>query len=184
MKSTERQLGAGAWEALRRQRERAEGLHVSNELEERIMGEVQSQPLPSKERSRRSLLWHIAASLLVALIGGMAVAAVVMSQWHVAENGTDSDTVAAYPATEESKGTDEGLVAFGGARLDSIMGVIGAYYGRRVYFREERMRGLRLHTKWNRREPLSVVIESMNELDGLRISDERDTLFVWKGGEE
>ncbi|MBQ8969043.1 MAG: DUF4974 domain-containing protein [Bacteroidaceae bacterium] len=85
---------------------------------------------------------------------------------------------------EEARGTDGGIVAFEGARLDSIMGVIGGYYGRSVCFREERMKGLRLHTKWNRREPLAVFVESMNELDGLRISDERDTLFVWKGGEE
>ncbi|MBQ8050296.1 MAG: DUF4974 domain-containing protein [Bacteroidaceae bacterium] len=130
-------------------------------------------------------IWRVAASTgLVALIGGLAVAAVVMSRGLVAERGEGCDTIATFRTMGEARGTDGGVVAFEGARLDSIMGVIGAYYGRRVCFREERMKGLRLHTKWNRREPLTVFIESMNELDGLRISDERDTLFVWKGGEE
>lgn len=187
MKSTEqRRIGAGAWEALRRQRERAEGLPVSEELEERVMGRVaMASQHTEKARRGRARMWRVAAStVLVALMGGLAVAAVVMGQGRAYQRGEGGDTVAAYRTTEEARGTEGTVVAFEVARLDSIMGVIGGYYGRRVCFREERMKDLRLHTKWNRREPLATFIESMNELDGLRISDERDTLFVWKGGEE
>ena len=187
MKSTEqRKIGAGAWVALQRQRKRAERVSVSESLEERVMEKVAkaSQHVQHVQRGA-ARIWRVAASTaLAALIGGLAVAAVVMSRRHVVERGKDCDTVAVCMTTEGAKETDGAGVAFEGARLDSVMGVIGAHYGRCVCFREEKMKGLRLHTRWNRREPLVMFIESLNELDGLRITDERDTLFVWKGGEE
>ncbi|MBQ7571146.1 MAG: DUF4974 domain-containing protein [Bacteroidaceae bacterium] len=198
MKNTERRtIGAGAWEALRRQRERAERLPVSDGLEEKVMGRVatesqhteqteQTEPTRQTEHLQWGWVrvWHVAASVVL-LIGGIAFAAVVMNRSNRAENGAgeNRDSVAAYMTTV-AKGIDGTVVAFEGVRLDSIMLKIGAYYGRRVCFREAKMKSLRIHTKWNRREPLAVFIESMNELDGLRISDERDTLFVMKGGEE
>jgi len=202
MKNTERRtIGAGAWEALWRQRERAERLPVSDGLEEKVMGRVatesqhtekneQTEPTRQAEPTRQTKhgwvrVWHVAASVVL-LIGGIAFAAVVMNRSNRAENGAGEkcDSVAAYTATGDAGEKDGANVAFEGTRLDSIMLKIGAYYGRRVCFREAKMKSLRIHTKWNRREPLDVFIESMNELDGLRISDERDTLFVMKGGEE
>ena len=46
------------------------------------------------------------------------------------------------------------------------------------------MKSLKVHTRWNPGEALAVFVENLNELDVVRITDERDTLFVKKGGKE
>ena len=43
---------------------------------------------------------------------------------------------------------------------------------------------LRIHTKWNPKDSLEAFMESLNELDGLKLTEQRDTIFVQKGGEQ
>ena len=179
MKSTERKTGPGAWEALRQQRERAAGLPVSEGLEERIMETVRSG-------GTAVVLWQrvaaVAAALLV--VGGLSLAAVVIGRSRTADaEGEGRDAIAAY-RTGEAETKEEAVVLFEGARLDSMLTVVAGHYGRRVAFADEAMKSLKVHTRWNPGEALAVFVENLNELDVVRITDERDTLFVKKGGKE
>ena len=179
MKNTERNTGPGAWEALRRQRERAAGLPVSEDLEERIMETVRSG-------GTAVVLWQRVAAVAVALlvVGGLSLATVMIGRSRTADaEGESRDGIAAY--TNNETGTkEEAVVLFEGARLDSMLTVVAGHYGRRVAFADEAMKSLKVHTRWNPGEALAVFVENLNELDVVRITDERDTLFVKKGGKE
>ncbi len=180
MKNAERKIGPGAWEALRRQSERANGLPVSEGLEERIMQEIHS-------KTTIVALWRRVAAVAVTLlvVGGLSLAAVWIGRSRAAEDaeGEVRDNIAAYE--NFGGGTkEEAVVLFEGVRLDSMMNVVARYYGRSVSFADERIKSLKIHTRWNKGETLSVFVENLNELDVVRISDEHDTLFVKKGGKE
>lgn len=88
---------------------------------------------------------------------------------------TTQPTEASTPLSLE-EGTEVRL--FSNARLDSILAVVAAHYGHTVCFRDSGLCAWRLSTSWNREDSLAVFIETLNEFDGLRLSDERDTLFI------
>jgi hypothetical protein len=47
-----------------------------------------------------------------------------------------------------------------------------------VVYRDEQPRSLRISTTWNQSQPLSSFVGLLNELDGLRLTTEGDTIFV------
>jgi hypothetical protein len=71
-----------------------------------------------------------------------------------------------------------GLLSFSNLRLDSILTVVAAHYECEICFRDTTAQALRLSTVWDRDDSLSVFLETLNEFDGLRLTDERDTIFV------
>ncbi|MBQ7494402.1 MAG: DUF4974 domain-containing protein [Bacteroidaceae bacterium] len=73
-------------------------------------------------------------------------------------------------------------ILFADVRLDSMLAIVSQHYGKAVSFGNEQLKGLRIHTKWNQEDSLAVFIESLNELDGLQLTELRDTIFVQKGG--
>ncbi len=75
-----------------------------------------------------------------------------------------------------------GLLLFADVRLDSMLAIVSQHYGIAVFFGEEQLRGLRIHTKWNPEDSLAAFIENLNELDELSLTEQRDTIFVQKGG--
>ena len=75
-----------------------------------------------------------------------------------------------------------GLLSFADIRLDSMLTTVAAHYGKAVFFGNEDLKGLRIHTKWNPKDSLEAFMESLNELDGLKLTEQRDTIFVQKGG--
>ena len=77
-----------------------------------------------------------------------------------------------------------GLLSFSNLSLDSILTVVAAHYDREVWFRDTSAQALRLSTVWDADDSLSAFIAILNEFDGLRLTDERDTLFVESVGEE
>lgn len=84
-----------------------------------------------------------------------------------------SDSVVAM----KTKST-KGAVVFDNVRLDSILTVVAGHYGRTVCFRDEETRQWRLSTSWKMEEPLETFVGTLNEFDGLRLTDKRDTVFV------
>jgi len=180
MKNTERKIGPGAWEALRRQSERANGLPVSEGLEERIMQEIHS-------KTTIVALWRRVAAVAVTLlvVGGLSLAAVWIGCSMTAEDAevVGRDNIAAYETCKAGTKEDR-VVLFEGVRLDSMLTVVAGHYGRRVIFADDEMKSLKVHTRWTPGEALAVFVENLNELDVVRISDEHDTLFVKKGGKE
>ena len=73
-------------------------------------------------------------------------------------------------------------VLFADIRLDSMLTTVAAHYGKAVFFGNEDLKELRIHTKWNPEDSLDAFMESLNELDGLMLTEQRDTIFVQKGG--
>lgn len=69
---------------------------------------------------------------------------------------------------------------FDGLRLDSILTIVAAHYKREVCFRDEALCSLQFYTTWDNQQPLDSFLTTLNEFDGLRLSDERDTIFVEK----
>lgn len=180
MKNTERKIGPGAWEALRRQNERANELPVSEGLEEKIMKEIHS-------RKASMTLWRRVAAVAVTflVVGGLSLAAVWIGCSITAEDAevVGRDNIAAYETCKAGTKEDR-VVLFEGVRLDSMLTVVAGHYGRRVIFADDEMKSLKVHTRWTPGEALAVFVENLNELDVVRIADEHDTLFVKKGGKE
>jgi len=63
-----------------------------------------------------------------------------------------------------------------------MLTVVAAHYGKAVFFGDEELKALRIHTRWNQEDSLASFIENMNELDNLQLTEQRDTIFVQKGG--
>ncbi len=129
-----------------------------------------------------SALHRIAAIFIaVAFLGGIALAAYrVLS--HRQTPPTDVSILNPQPSTLNSEA--DSLVRFADLRLDSILAVVGSHYGRAVCFRDTQACGLRLHTTWNRTQPLDSFVVTLNEFEVLKLTDEHDTLFVESVAEE
>lgn len=124
----------------------------------------------------------IAAVFIVfAFLGGIAFAAYhVLS--HRQTPPTDVSTFNPQPSTLNTEA--DSLVRFTDIRLDSILAVVGSHYGREVCFRDTLVCALRLHTTWNRTQPLDSLVVTLNEFEVLKLTDEQDTLFVESIAEE
>ena len=127
---------------------------------------------------RHKVRWMKAAAVFLgaACLGGLAFAA-----WHTfspkhEHPQTEATALNHKPSTINS--TSDSLVTFDGLRLDSILTVVGTYYGKTVWFRNEEAHELRMSTTWNRNQPMSEFLDILNEFDGLRLSAKSDTIFV------
>ncbi len=112
--------------------------------------------------------------LAAAFLGGLAWALVprLLSPKNHVPLSTEVTTL---PLEGERGG---GLLSFSNLRLDSILTIVAAHYECEVCFRDTTAQALRLSTVWDREDSLSVFLETLNEFDGLRLTDERDTIFV------
>ena len=135
---------------------------------------------PARHHHRSSYpLQKIAAIFLAAaFLGGLA--------WTInplltspKEKAPQSAEVTTLPFEGERGG---GLLLFADVRLDSMLAIVSQHYGKAVFFGDEELKALHIHTKWNREDSLAAFIENLNELDGLSLTEQRDTIFVQKGG--
>ena len=157
-------------DALRRQDEKAQQMNLSEGFEERVMGSL------PKNRSPRLRLSRIAAIfLLAAFLGGLTWAISPL----IRQKAPRSAKVSAPSLTGRAGGE-----SFSNQRIDSILTVVAAHYDRAVCFRDTALQALRLSTVWDSEDSLSVFLETLNEFDGLRLTDERDTIFVESVAEE
>ncbi len=118
--------------------------------------------------------------IAVAFLGGIALAAYHFLSLKP-ENQSEEVTA---PSLTGRVGGESSLVRFADLRLDSILAVVGSHYGRAVCFRDTQACGLRLHTTWNRTQPLDSFVVTLNEFEVLKLTDEHDTLFVESVAEE
>lgn len=146
----------------------------ARKLQERIVAE-QKKLRPMSLPTHR---WRNVAAVLIGMlvVSGLVYAAV---RWSVRpmpheEERTGGDSVAAL-RTEEA---ESGVVQFRNVSLDSILSVVGSHYRKAVVFVDEEPRTLRFSIAWDEAQPLSAFLATVNEFDGLRLTDERDTLFV------
>ena len=170
--------GPGISEALRRLHERAESTVLSADFEDKVMARIELTP---RRRSGFAVLRGFrkvaAVWLLLCLMGGLSYAAFRVVKGRPNQTAA-VDTLAPAPIVQQK------VVRFAGQPLDSILTVVAAHYRRAVCFRDEAPRQLRLLISWDTGAPLADFVENLNELEGVHIADERDTLFVsYKEGE-
>lgn len=91
---------------------------------------------------------------------------------------TDSPQSAQVSTPLPRSGGEESSVRFDDVRLDSILTVVSAHYGKAVSFRDEEAKGMKFIMTWNPDMPLSDFIDGLNLFDGLSLTLQRDTIFV------
>ena len=140
--------------------------------------EAHPQPLPKGEgRFFPSLYRKIAAIFFAAaFLGGLAWAISPL----LSSKGEKSQSALVTANPHPQEGTSS-LVLFADVRLDSMLIVVAQHYDKTVSFGNDELKGLRIYTRWNPEDSLSVFIENLNELDGLQLMEQRDTVFVQKG---
>lgn len=164
-------------DALRRQDEKAQQMKLSEGFEERVMGSL------PKNRSPRLRLNRIAAIFLAAAFLGSltwAISPLIRQKGKTPQSAKVTAPSLTRRAGGESGGG--GLLIFTDVRLDSMLAIVSQHYGKAVFFGDEELKALRIHTKWNREDSLAAFIENLNELDELSLTEQRDTIFVQKGG--
>ena len=117
-----------------------------------------------------------AVFIVVAFLGGLAWAFVPLLRSHHTAEPTQPTKVSA-PSLQGRAGGGSSI-SFSNLRLDSILTIVAAHYECEVCFRDTTAQALRLSTVWDREDSLSVFLETLNEFDGLRLMNERDTIFV------
>ena len=174
-------------EALRNIQQDIDSTPLSDDFEERVMSRIREKethkPLERKDnhatgwRRQAAAFRRVAAVLLIAaIVGGMAYAVVLMVgglQMPSASVGNDSLSQVETPSID---GKDK--VLFDNVRLDSIVSVVAAHYGRQVCFVDDELREVRLSTTWKKDMPLDAFLGIINEFEGFALTDERGTIFV------
>lgn len=136
----------------------------------------------SLHRNKRRIRWHRMAAAFISfiVISGLAFAAAYFLQDHsgqIREN-----------ATETNHSTHHALIPspvhFSNARLDSILTVVARHEHRAVSYHSEAPRSLRFTITWNPDQPLADFLATVNEFEGLRLTDARDTIFVEQTAKE
>ena len=132
---------------------------------------------------RLNRLRRIAAILIAAIfLGGLSFAA--YRAFSPAKEQQPAEESALNPQPSTLNPSPEGLVRFSNVRLDSILTTVSAHYGKRVCFRSEEPRGMKLITTWNPADTLAAFIDHLNMFDYLHLTLQGDTIFVEQTGEE
>ena len=144
---------------------------------------AETTPLKSRSKTLSFFTFKKIAAIFLAAVflGGLVFAA-----YRILSPRTNSPQPAqvSAPSLTERTGGEYSLIRFSDIRLDSILTVVSAHYGKSVCFRDTTTQSLRLNTVWDSEDSLAVFIEALNEFDELRLSDERDTIFVESVKEE
>ena len=136
--------------------------------------------LPSRHgqiAQRRGWIYRIAAVFLGAvLLCGLAWAIIP----HIISSHTDSPQSAQVtaPLTHREEQGGGSSLRFDDVRLDSILTVVSAHYGKAFSFRDEEPRSMKLITTWDPDESLEAFIDHLNMFDYIQLTLKNDTIFV------
>ena len=136
----------------------------------------------SLHRSKRRMRWHRMAAAFIGfiVISGLAFAAAYFLQDHfgqIRENATETNHSTPHAPIPSP-------VHFSNARLDSILTVVARHEHRAVSYHSEAPRSLRFTITWDPDQSLADFLATVNEFEGLRLTDARDTIFVEETAKE
>ena len=134
----------------------------------------QQEPSSVKWLQLRQRFRMVAVFLGAVLLCGLAWAIIP----HFISSHTDSPQSAQVTTPPLQKDGDGSSVRFDDVRLDSILTVVSAHYGKAVSFRNEEAKGMKFIMTWDPDMPLSDFINGLNLFDGLSLTLQRDTIFV------
>ena len=146
-------------------------MHEYNEEQVRL---PQQEPLSVKWLQPGQRFRMAAIFLGAVLLCGLAWAIIP----HFISSHTDSpqpEQVTTPPLQKDGEGSS---VRFDDVRLDSILTVVSAHYGKTVSFRSEEAKSMKFIMAWDPDMPLSDLIDVLNLFDGLSLTLQRDTIFV------
>mgnify|MGYP006916094317 CR=1 FL=1 len=132
--------------------------------------------LPMTHFAVLPLIRKVAAIFVgILLLSGIAFAAIRLVRSHSAEPlAVQAEQANTHQANQEATIP----VRFDDTRLDSILTVVSAHYGKAVRFHSEEAKSLKFIMTWNPDATLADFIDRMNMFDGLRITLRQDTIFV------
>ena len=134
----------------------------------------QQEPLSVKWLQLGQRLRIAAVFLGAVMLCGLAWAIIP----HIISPHTDSPQSAQVTTPLLQKSGDGSSVRFDDVRLDSILTVVSAHYGKAVSFRNEEAKGMKFIMTWDPDRPLSDFIDGLNLFDGLSLTLQRDTIFL------
>ena len=134
----------------------------------------QQKPLGVKWLQPGQRFRMAAAFLGAVMLCGLAWAIIP----HFISSHTDSPQSAQVTTPPLRKDGEGSSVRFDDVRLDSILTVVSAHYGKTVSFRNEEAKSMKFIMAWDPDMPLSDLIDVLNLFDGLSLTLQRDTIFV------
>ena len=126
---------------------------------------------------RHGWIYRIAAVFLgVVFLSGLVFATIGL----LTPASAPEDSAMEAMATDEALTGADGLpsVRFDDVRLDSILTIVSAHYGKAVRFRNDEAKGMKFIMTWEPDMPLTDFIDGLNLFDGLSLTLLRDTIFV------
>ena len=138
----------------------------------------QQEPLSVKWLQLRQRFRIAAVFLGAVLLCGLAWAIIP----HIISSHTDSPQSAQLttPLPHREGQGGGSFVRFDDVRLDSILTVVSAHYGKTVSFLDEEPRSMKLITTWNPDKSLEAFIDHLNMFDYIRLTLKNNTIFVEK----
>lgn len=116
-----------------------------------------------------------AAFVGIFLLSGITFAAIMLVRSHSIEPQTiQTERTNTHLASQEAIKP----VRFDDVRLDSILTVVSAHYGKKVHFRNEEAKTMKFIMTWRPDQPLADFIERMNMFDGLSLKLQQDTIII------
>ena len=134
----------------------------------------QQEPLSVKWLQPGQRFRMAAAFLGAVMLCGLAWAIIP----HIISSHTDSPQPAQVTTPPLRKGGEGSSVRFDDVRLDSILTVVAAHYGKAVSYRDREPRTMKFITTWNPDDPLEAFIDHLNIFDYLRLTLQGDTIVV------
>lgn len=167
-------------DALHRQDEKVRKMKLSDGFTEKVMNKVKSEKSRFARKRKYRIFRKIAAIFLAAVfLGGLAFAA-----YRAFSPAKETPTEKANCQLSNVNCQVSAPVRFSDVRLDSILTVVSAHYGKRVRFRDEELRGMKLITTWNPADSLAAFIDHLNMFDYLHLTLQEDTIIVESISEE
>lgn len=150
----------------------------------KVYQKPQPQPLSKQGKLKGRVEWlyigrrfRIAAVFLGAvLLCGLAWA--IMPRF-ISSNTDSPQSAQATPPLPLREGQGgESPIRFDDMRLDSILTLVSAHYGKAVSYRDEEPRTMKFITTWNPDDPLMAFIDHLNMFDYIHLTLQNDTIFV------
>lgn len=159
-------------------------------------GDTKDDDIPMHEmyvifqQAKRRRIQRLAAIFLTLfLVSGLAVAALLpiwKSKTKTIPQPEMPKTTEVVKETKQSDSPKEktveqsaaSIVVFQDEPLETIMEMVCSYYHLKPVFRNEEVRQLRFHLKWNRRDGIDVFLKRLSQFEKVTVTRENDVVII------
>lgn len=127
-------------------------------------------------KARRRGRWHRVAA---AFIGTLMLSGIAWAAYYGTHHADEPQRPEMLTESRQQvPEVQDETVCFDNATLDSILTTVAQHYQKQVEYRNENMRTLHFHIKWNRTAPLADFITLINNFEGINVSQQQDAIVV------